>query len=337
MGSKVLANLMKATRVISSLDLSRNPIGDKGIADLSQALKYSFSLVHLDLSSTNLGPKGGSRLFKGLAVNESITHLNVSSHKGLYRNKLGTKGLKKIVAVLKNNRVLAILNVAGNAIRAEGLAYVAEGIAGNDTLMSLRVSHNEIQGSAAIKAIRTILLESKLKELDLSDNPLKGMCMEEIADILGNNTSALQRLYCANIEVNCTFCDNTLAHCARRVFAGVSRSSSLQTVRLDRNDFSGPEFGEHVASLVGIASCLHHISLNECWLGENSGRALFKAIQGSRSVRSMSLQRNNLEDATAKAFGEALSSYMCLQVVNLAQNGISVRADENDRMRVLCI
>lgn len=120
------------------------------------------------------------------------------------------------------------------------------------------------------------------------------------------------------------------------MFMGVSRSSNLQTLRLDRNDFSGPEFGEHVASLVGAGSCLHHVSLNECWLGENGGRAFFKAIQGSRHAKSVSLQRNNLEDATAKAFGEALNSHMCLQVANLAQNSISVRVYESGRMRVLC-
>jgi len=302
--------------------LSKNPIGDEGIADISQALKYSLSVVYIDLSSINLGPKGGSHLLKGLAVNESITHLNIASHKGLYRNKLGAKGLKKIVPVLRNNKVLAIINITGNAIRAEGLAYIAEGIVGNSTLTSLRIGHNEIQGNGVIKSIKTILLDSKLKELDLSDNPLKSLCIEEISNILGNNASVLQRLYCSGIDINCKILINLLASSVRKAFAGISKS--LQVIKFDRNDFSGSEFIEHVSLLVGTGSYLHHISLNECWLGERGGNTLFKAIQGNRYIQSISLQKNNLENVTAKAFGEALYSSMKVQMVNLSQNNISV-------------
>jgi len=191
---------------VSVLDLKRNCIGDQGLLEICQSLKYSLSIVHIDISSNELGPKGGSALFKALAVNESITSVDISSHEGLHRNRIATKGMKNIVPVLKNNKILSILNLTGNSIKSDGLQFLAEGIIGNTTLLSLKLNQNEIQGiSNTLKYIKTILIESRLKELDLSDNPLGNQCIEGIANILTGASISLKRLYLANVGINCIF------------------------------------------------------------------------------------------------------------------------------------
>ena len=205
----MIATIIKQAKKISYLDLRKNSIGDAGVSDISQALKYSLSVVHVDLSSNDLGPKGASKLFKALSVNESITSVDLYSHEGLHRNHITSKGMKNIVSVLKNNKILSILNVGGNGIRAEGLMYIAEGIAGNTTLLSLKVQQNEIQGNPAIlKCLRTILIESRVKELDLSDNPLGNACIEGMTTVMGNSSTWLRRLYCCNVGINCMMVDS---------------------------------------------------------------------------------------------------------------------------------
>lgn len=186
------------------MDLRKNSIGDAGILELSHAIKYSSSLVHLDLSSNELTAKGGFELFNCLSVNESITSVDVSSHEGLHRNHLAAKGVKCLAQVLKLNKILSILNLNGNVIKVEGLAYIAEGISGNITLLSLEIAQNEIQGTMqCVQLLKTIISESKLRELNISDNPLGNNCMESLSELAGNHEMTLQKLYASNVGLTC--------------------------------------------------------------------------------------------------------------------------------------
>ena len=201
----MLKSLIKLNRRFYYLDVRKNCLGDEGVRELAPALKYTSSLVHLDLSSNELGTKGGSRLFKALLVNESITSVDISSHEGLHRNRIGALGLRRAVDVLRTNKILSILNLSGNGIRLEGLLYLAEGLAGNHTLLSLKIALNEIQGSPqCVQALKTIILDSKLRELDLNDNPLGNSSIESLAQLLEHSGMSLRRLYCANIGITCT-------------------------------------------------------------------------------------------------------------------------------------
>lgn len=186
------------------MDLRKNSIGDLGVFEIALAIRQTTSLVHLDLSSNELGAKGGVELFKALAVNESITSLDISSHEGLHRNHIGEKGAKNIGKVLEKNKILSILNLSGNGIRIEGLSYIAAGMAGNNTLVSLKIAQNDIQGnSQCVAYFKSLVIQSKLLELDISENPLGNNCMEDFAQILGNAGMSLKRLFCSNIGISC--------------------------------------------------------------------------------------------------------------------------------------
>ena len=126
------------------LDIGKNYLGDEGVTELVQALKHSLTIVNIDLSSNEFGPIGGSKLLKGLANNHSITSVDLSSYQGSHRNRILAKGIKEIDVLLKRTKILIILNLAGNCIMTEGLAYIVDGIADNTTLMSLNLSLNEI-------------------------------------------------------------------------------------------------------------------------------------------------------------------------------------------------
>ena len=178
-------------------------IGDEGIAEIAQAVKYSFSLVHLDLSSNGFGYKGGNKLFKALAVNESVTSIDVSSKRGVNKNRITARGMKWVTPMLKHNKTLSIIDLSGNAIK-EGLAFIAEGIIGNVTIMSLKIGYNEIQGNAeTLKYLKAILLHSKIIELDISGNPLGNKCAEGMFGFLTSEKAELRRLICSNIDINC--------------------------------------------------------------------------------------------------------------------------------------
>ncbi len=275
----------------SELDLRRNSLGDAGAVEIAQAIRYSRSVVHVDLSSNSLGPHAGEAVFASLMANASVTSLDVSSQPGPGRNRLGAKAMLSAIPVLRSSKILSILNIGGNAIRTEGLAYLAEGAKGNTTLESLGVAQNEISQCAAV-AIRTLVTGTRLRELDLSDNPLGNSCVESIGRILaGSARSVLSRLYLAGVGVTgnfpCSVC--VIANCV-----GTLLATHLESLRLDRNDFSGPLFVESIHALPTPCG-LQSLSVNECSLGDCGGVALLHAIpKALPSLRTLSLQRNNL-------------------------------------------
>jgi Ran GTPase-activating protein (RanGAP) involved in mRNA processing and transport len=161
-------------------------------------------LIHIDISSIDIGPKGATEIFRALQVNESVISLDVSSREGLFRNRISEVGLRELIPVLENNKILTMLSLSGNSIRTSGLEKVVKGLTTNRTLLSLKIANNEIEGNErslkALKAIATI----KLQELDISDNALGNYCFEEFTVALCSSGVTLKYLYCSSISINCT-------------------------------------------------------------------------------------------------------------------------------------
>ena len=78
------------------------------------------------------------------------------------------------------------------------------------------------------------------------------------------------------------------------LFQGIKTNGSLQTLRLDKNNFSGTQFIEAVPLLVGPFTPLHNVTLNECNLGDQGGEATIRALCKNQSMKMISLQKNLL-------------------------------------------
>lgn len=97
--AKVLAILIQEND-ISHLQVNRNQINDNGVEILSRVLQINKSLIHVDLAQNELSSNGALFLFDALQKNESVISLDMGSYDGLYRNKLGTTGLKMLKHIL---------------------------------------------------------------------------------------------------------------------------------------------------------------------------------------------------------------------------------------------
>jgi Ran GTPase-activating protein (RanGAP) involved in mRNA processing and transport len=97
--AEVLAN----NRVLTSIDISGNKIGSKGIADLSAALQ-------------------GNTTLKSLGV-----------------TVVGIRSLKTLLNIFDKNKTLTILDLYGSHFEREGIHLLAEFLKGNRTLGALRL------------------------------------------------------------------------------------------------------------------------------------------------------------------------------------------------------
>jgi len=160
-----------ATERFTSLDLSRNTLGDAGAEVIAEVLPRTLSLVHLDLSSNNITHVGGGVLLSALAKNRSVVDVDLSSRVGGLRNHLARQNSSAMETLLSGNAVLAKMTLAGNSLGPEGVVGISRGLAGNRTLLSLDLTGNSI-GPKGVATLAEGFVLSALEELGLADNHL---------------------------------------------------------------------------------------------------------------------------------------------------------------------
>ena len=110
-------------------DFSDNALGDDGAMLLAEPLKKSLNIVSLNLSSNSLTYKGAHFIFEALTNNQSLIDLNLSSVPvtGKFRNTLLGKGCSPLTKLLKTNRFLTFLNLKGTGLSDTGVKHIADG------------------------------------------------------------------------------------------------------------------------------------------------------------------------------------------------------------------
>jgi len=240
------------------------------------------------MSSNDLGPKGGIAIFESLVNNNSVISLDLSSHEGLYRNRIAESSMKSIIPLLQKNKILTILNLSGNSISNLGVKYIAEGIKGNFTLMSLKIGYNEITGCDEISLyLKEIVTQSKLLEFDISGNPLSNECFEKFIKSLTKTGVTLHKLYCDNIGINTEKIKN--------IFSATKNCSTIQTLKMGGNNFSKTnEIITAIPEIVGVYSSILHLCLSENKLEDAAGQAIFLGLCQNRFMKTINLSKNNL-------------------------------------------
>jgi hypothetical protein len=192
--------------------------------------------VQLDLSSNSISTTGGAALISSLETNNSLLNLNLSSYEGLSRNTLGPNGVKPLKFVLKINRYLAILSLAGNFIGDTGVGYLCEGLEGNTTLMELNLAQNEIT-SEGVEIMEKGFKHTEIQILNLTRNPIKNKGAKSIANMIMRGSDVKID------DLNLTECQITYQG-AVSIFLSLKRSYELTKLTLDGNNLHNKYMAE---------------------------------------------------------------------------------------------
>jgi Ran GTPase-activating protein (RanGAP) involved in mRNA processing and transport len=163
-------------------------------------------------------------------------NLNLSSYEGLSRNTLGPNGVKPLRYVLKINRYLAILSLAGNFIGDIGVGYLCEGLEGNTTLMELNLAQNEIT-SEGVEIMEKGFKQTEIQILNLTRNPIKNKGAKSIANMIMRGSDIKID------DLNLTECQITYVG-AINIFIGLKRSLELTKLTLDGNNLNNKFMSE---------------------------------------------------------------------------------------------
>ena len=196
-GDKGAAQLRDALKdsncKLTELNLGSNNIGDKGAADLSDALKdANCKLTWLDLGSNNIGDKGAADLSDALKdANCKLTWLNLGS------NNIGEKGAADLSDVLKDaNCKLTLLDLDSNKIGDKGAADLSDALKdANCKLSYLNLGDNNI-GEKGAAYLSDALKDAncKLTMLNLGDNNIGDKGAADLRDAVKDANCKLSYL-----------------------------------------------------------------------------------------------------------------------------------------------
>ena len=163
-----IANMLKQNKAIRVLDVSSNSLTQKFINAISPAIAAEdCSLMSLNVSRNPLGAKGISSLGQALVSNTSLTYLNVSAC------KLSAAGFADFCFDLRRNQTLVSLIALHNAIRDQGALELANVILEHPTLAEIDVELCEIEDEGALAMFQAVEKSPALRKMSIKNNLIR--------------------------------------------------------------------------------------------------------------------------------------------------------------------
>lgn len=183
--------VLKYAEGLRHLDLSRVAIGAKMHVGLCEAIVSQAYLHSVNLAQTGLGGSShASRCIQVLlSIDSGIRTLDLGW------NTFGSEAficLGEHVAESKTIKSLRISNCSSSIQELDPpIAFFAEHLAGAETLTHLDVSVNRVDFRTALVIEDGLQLHSKLRHLDLAENPLGVMGVRSVLRLLASGRCAL--------------------------------------------------------------------------------------------------------------------------------------------------
>jgi len=261
------------------------------------------------------------------ALAESLHDNGTVQEIDLSYNNIDDAGVATIARLLKVNKALKAVNLAGNNIGPEGAKKLADSLedpsGGGAGLLALNLNGNPI-GDTGGMAIATMLkTNKKLNNLDVGDCDLGMKSVVSIAAALKGEPDVepnltLQVLNMENPRIN-SVQEEGVGHVARMLAV----NTGLRELKLGKN--SVRDLG--VESLVAYGLCanstLEVLDLRCNQMSETAGDSLARALIDNKSIRVLNLSCNKLADRGARAVAYALPYSPTLEVLDLTSNGVN--------------
>ncbi|XP_073465174.1 NACHT, LRR and PYD domains-containing protein 3-like [Aquarana catesbeiana] len=187
-----LASGIRNNRTMRTLNLSRNNMEGPHFGKLMAALPTSL-IEELQLKDSHLTDSSCPHLASGIRSNQTLRMLNLS------KNKLEGHNFSNLMEALTTSQIEE-LHLSSNDLTDSSCPHLASGIRNNQTLRTLILSKNNLEGPH-FKDLMEALTTSRIEKLQLSDNYLTDSSCPHLASGIRNNwTLRTLILYKNNLE-----------------------------------------------------------------------------------------------------------------------------------------
>ncbi|PIO33631.1 hypothetical protein AB205_0134610, partial [Aquarana catesbeiana] len=255
-----LASGIRTNQTLRILSLSYNNLQGPHFCDLMAALTTS-RIEQLHLVNTHLTDSSCPHLTSGIRNNQTLRTLNLS-----YNNLDGCH-FSDLMAALTTSRIEE-LHLYNNHLTDSSCPHLASGIRNNQTMRTLDLSHNNLQGPH-FRDLMEALTTSQIEELHLDRNHL------------------------------------THSSCPH-LTSGIRNNQTLRKLNLNENNLEGPHFSDFMAALT--TSQIEELHLSDNHLTDSSCPHLASGIRNNQTLRTLDLSWNNLEGPNFRDLMEALTT-----------------------------
>ena len=146
---------------VTELNISRNNIGDKGIALIS--LQTNTTMTKLDITECNISDDGAESLARALTVNKTLQELHVRYN----IINISDTGIAHITTTLRKNNILKKLVIGGESATDEGALSLAAALTANTSMEYLDLHWSSTHPDSTLKNIVECVSKSTLRTLRL--------------------------------------------------------------------------------------------------------------------------------------------------------------------------
>ena len=336
--TQALASVIANNNELEELYLGTNNL-QSGVIKLAKALKKLSSLKVLDLDDNNIPEEAAVELSAAIRANNSLEKL------WLFGNNLGSSTVM-IVNALKEVTTLTELNLNNNRNRSEEFAPALTSIiSANESIETLLLSDNNLNDDGIIKIAQSLCKHTKLKMVNLQSNNITEKSAEALASIISSNTG-LEELYLGY---------STIQLGVITISTALKNISSLKVLDLDNNNIPEEAADELSAAIrannlfeklwlgsnhlgsstVMIVNALKQVTaLKELDLNNNQNRneklasALTSIISVNKSLETLLLSDNNLNDDGIINIAQSLCKHTKLKIIHIQNNNLTEKGAE---------
>ncbi|KAM5172751.1 NACHT, LRR and PYD domains-containing protein 3-like [Mantella aurantiaca] len=327
-----LASGIRNNQTLRTLILSDNNLEGSHFSDLMAALTTS-RIEELHLDNNHLTDRSCPHLTSGIRNNQTLRKLILSE------NNLEGSHFSDLMAALTTSRIEE-LHLMYNLLTDRSCPHLASGIRNNQTLRTLILSNNNLEGSH-FSDVMAALTTSRIEELQLYNNRLTDRSCPHLASGIRNNqtlrtlglsnnnlegshfsdlmaaltTSRIEELQLYNNHLT----DRSCPHLA----SGIRNNQTLRTLILSYNNLEGSHFSDLMAALT--TSRIEELHLDNNHLTDRSCPHLTSGIRNNQTLRTLILSHNNLEGSHFSDLMAALTTSR-IEELHLMSNHLTDRS-----------
>mmetsp|Transcript_12388 Transcript_12388/g.40791 ORF Transcript_12388/g.40791 Transcript_12388/m.40791 type:complete len:388 (-) Transcript_12388:1086-2249(-) len=293
------------------------------LAAVDEAISLGVKLSYIKLNG-NSKELFGKRVeyMQVFALAESLHDIGGIEELDLSYNGIDDAGAATLQRMLKLNKSIKVLNLAGNSIGGEGTAKLAEALSepggGGAGVESLSLRGNPI-GEEGGQAMAAMLRANKtLASLDLGDAELGMKSVVSIATALNEENRTLRHVGLGKVLISSLGGEGSV-HLARMLAA----NDSLESLVASKHKMRAGDLETLVAYGLVANKTLARLDLAANELCEVAGSSLARLLTDNASITHLDLAHNRLSDTGASAIAAVLSYNRSLTHLDLSHNRLN--------------
>ena len=335
-GVRIIMKALQGIHTLKMLYLRNNVISCKAADDIAAVIYCNTKLQEIDISENNLQTVGVRIIMKALQGIHTLKMLY------LRNNVISCEAADDIAAVIYCNNKLQEIDISENNLQTAGVRIIMKALQGIHTLKMLYLRNNVISCEAADDIAAVISCNTKLQEIDISENNLQTAGVRIIMKAL-QGIHTLKMLYLGNNVISCEAADDIAAviYCNTKLQEIDISENNLQTagVRIImkalqgihtlkmlylRNNVISCEAADDIAAVISCNTKLQEIDISENNLQTAGVRIIMKALQGIHTLKMLYLRNNVISCVAADDIAAAISCNTKLQEIDISENKLHI-------------